>query len=132
MTAPSRAFIYEAELSRVVDGDTIDLVIDMGFRNYTTQRIRLAGLDTPEKNRREQRAAGMAATAAVGGWLENAGQLTVETGKDSGGMGRWVGTIWAENGDCLNDWLLATGWAMPVEKHQHRWTREQLDRIEDL
>ena len=43
-------YIYRAKCVRVVDGDTVDLIIDLGFRMTTYQRIRLLGVDTPELN----------------------------------------------------------------------------------
>ena len=39
---------YKAKVERIVDGDTIDVVIDLGFKITTNQRIRLAGINTPE------------------------------------------------------------------------------------
>ena len=48
------AFIYHAELERVVDGDTIDITIDLGFNvKLHKQRCRLAGIDTPESRTRD-------------------------------------------------------------------------------
>lgn len=41
---------YRAEITKVVDGDTIDVFIDLGFDVWHKERIRLAGIDTPEKN----------------------------------------------------------------------------------
>ena len=41
-------FSYKATVLRVVDGDTVDAEIDLGFRMKTTQRLRLKGIDTPE------------------------------------------------------------------------------------
>ena len=37
------------EVARVIDGDTIDVVIDLGFDLYKKERVRIAGVDTPEK-----------------------------------------------------------------------------------
>lgn len=42
-------YVFKAFCTKVVDGDTVDLTIDMGFRNTTEQRIRLSGIDTPER-----------------------------------------------------------------------------------
>ena len=42
-------YTYKAIVTNVVDGDTIDVKIDLGFRMYTVQRIRLQGIDTPER-----------------------------------------------------------------------------------
>lgn len=41
-------YTYKGKVTNVVDGDTIDVVIDLGFRMTTTQRLRLQGIDTPE------------------------------------------------------------------------------------
>jgi micrococcal nuclease len=57
-------YIYKAELIRVVDGDTVDLIIDLGFDTSRKERFRLYGIDAPEMNT----AAGKEAKA----WLEDA------------------------------------------------------------
>jgi micrococcal nuclease len=41
---------YQATVTNVVDGDTVDAVIDLGFKVTTTQRLRLARVDTPERH----------------------------------------------------------------------------------
>ena len=51
MTPPSRKSCYNfrvTEVTKVVDGDTIDVVIDLGFDIYKHERVRIAGIDTPE------------------------------------------------------------------------------------
>ena len=57
-------YIYKASLIRVVDGDTVDLVIDLGFDTSRRERFRLYGIDAPELRTKE----GKAAKA----WLEDA------------------------------------------------------------
>jgi micrococcal nuclease len=57
-------YIYKAELIRVVDGDTVDLIIDLGFDTFRRERFRLYGIDAPEIRTE----AGKAARA----WLEDA------------------------------------------------------------
>jgi micrococcal nuclease len=57
-------YIYKAELVRVVDGDTVDLIIDLGFDTLRKERFRLYGIDAPEMNTAE----GKDAKA----WLEDA------------------------------------------------------------
>ena len=55
-------FVYNAILDRVVDGDTIDVVLDLGFDvKLHKQRVRLAGIDTPESRTRnlEEKALGL-------------------------------------------------------------------------
>ena len=48
------AFVYQAELDRVVDGDTVDVILDLGFDvKLHKQRVRLHGIDTPESRTRD-------------------------------------------------------------------------------
>ena len=42
-------YTYKAVVTNVVDGDTVDVTVDLGFKIYTVQRIRLMGIDTPER-----------------------------------------------------------------------------------
>jgi len=52
MVPPSRKSCYNfrvTEIVKVVDGDTIDVIIDLGFDLYKKERVRIAGVDTPEK-----------------------------------------------------------------------------------
>jgi hypothetical protein len=46
-------YVYKAKLDRVVDGDTIDATIDLGFDTWAFRRIRLAGIDAPETRTRD-------------------------------------------------------------------------------
>ena len=53
---PSRKSCYNfrvVEINRVVDGDTIDVTIDLGFDLFKKERVRVAGVDTPEKRTRD-------------------------------------------------------------------------------
>ena len=67
MVPPSRKSCYNfrvTEINRVVDGDTIDVTIDLGFDLYKKERVRVAGVDTPEKRTRdlEEKSLGIDAT----------------------------------------------------------------------
>ena len=100
---------------RVVDGDTIDLVIDVGFRLYTAQRIRLLGIDTPERGQQ-----GWAeATAFVKNWVDTYnGKLRIETFK-ADSFGRWLGYVYARTEDgvqSLTNDLMASGLAKAYER----------------
>lgn len=46
-------YIYKAKIINVVDGDTVDATIDVGFKMTTVQRLRLLGINTPEKNSKD-------------------------------------------------------------------------------
>ena len=55
MTPPSRKSCYNfrvTSIDKVLDGDTIDVTIDLGFDLYKKERVRIAGVDTPEKRTR--------------------------------------------------------------------------------
>ena len=72
MVPPSRKSCYNfrvTKINRVVDGDTIDVTIDLGFDLYKKERVRVAGVDTPEKRTRdkEEKVLGIDAT----NWLKN-------------------------------------------------------------
>ena len=67
MVPPSRKSCYNfrvVKIDKVVDGDTIDVTIDLGFDLYKKERVRIAGVDTPEKRTRdlEEKALGLDAT----------------------------------------------------------------------
>ena len=56
MTPPNRKSCYNfrvTEINRVLDGDTIDVTIDLGFDLFKKERVRVAGVDTPEKRTRD-------------------------------------------------------------------------------
>ena len=64
MSESPDAFVYRATLDRVVDGDTLDCTLDLGFDVFLNkQRVRLAGIDTPESRTRnlEEKALGLKA-----------------------------------------------------------------------
>lgn len=109
---------YKAQLTRVVDGDTIDCVIDMGFKITTDQRIRLSKINTPETYRRKKDSdeykAGMKAKEYVEKRLaENNNQFVIETEKNPGVYGRYLGTFWLDDSETsLNDELLEKGHAV--------------------
>tara|TARA_B100000925_G_scaffold282646_1_gene255692 strand:+ start:1264 stop:1659 length:396 start_codon:yes stop_codon:yes gene_type:complete len=82
---------------RVVDGDTVDVDIDLGFGIWLrNQRIRMYGIDTPESRTSDpiEKVYGKAATAYLVNWT-NAGGLTLKTHKDGKGKyGRILGELW--------------------------------------
>ena len=97
MTPPSRKSCYNfrvTEINRVLDGDTIDVTIDLGFDLFKKERVRIAGVDTPEKRTRdlEEKALGLDATDWMKKHLEDtiAGdeELTIRT-ELVGGMGKY-------------------------------------------
>ena len=88
---------YKCKMVKVVDGDTIDVDIDLGFGVWMrNQRIRMHGIDTPESRTRdlEEKKYGLAAKEFLIKWT-NSGGLTLKTHKDDRGkFGRILGEIW--------------------------------------
>ena len=111
---------YKAKLGRVVDGDTMDVVIDLGFYVELRERVRLAGLDTPEIYRvpkdSEEYKKGMEAKEYVEKRLkENENELIIETNK-RGKWRRWLATIYLnDSSKTLNEELVEKGMAEPVK-----------------
>lgn len=103
---------YKATVNRVVDGDTMDITIDLGFKITTHQRIRLAGINTPEtynvKKDSKEYAKGMAAKEFVDQRIaNNKNEAIIETEKDTGKYGRYIATVWlADSTTSLNDELV--------------------------
>nr|WP_321355760.1 thermonuclease family protein [uncultured Draconibacterium sp.] len=111
-------YTYKATVDRVVDGDTIDLIIDLGFKITTFQRIRLRGINTPEtynvKKDSEEYKNGMKAKAFVIERISNNdNEVIVETDKDVGKFGRYIGVIRLDdNEQSLNEELVEKGYAV--------------------
>ena len=68
-------YIYKAELIRVVDGDTVELMIDQGFSDFTEQKMRLYGIDSPEMRTN----AGKALTSALRVQYPEGSKLAVQS-----------------------------------------------------
>lgn len=83
---------YKASVVKVVDGDTVDFDLDLGFYLKIRVRLRLAGIDTPEV-RGTEKEAGLKAKAFVERLLGGATEIVVRTGKETGKFGRWIGDI---------------------------------------
>jgi len=107
-------FFYEASIDRIVDGDTVDLIIDLGFDVSYKARVRLHGVNTPETRTRdlEEKALGLAAKEYVSDWLAEHDTVYVRTMKDgSGKYGRILGYIYSDAlmSHCLNDDIIDSG-----------------------
>jgi len=104
-------YTYKAKLDRVVDGDTIDANIDLGFDITIHKRIRLAGIDTPESRTRdlEEKARGLASKDKLIELLGN-GDFVLES-KEVGKYGRVLGTLLIDDIN-INDTLVQEGFAV--------------------
>ena len=87
-------YTYKIKLDRVVDGDTIDAYIDLGFDVSVKKRIRFMGINTPESRTRdlEEKARGLAAKDRVKQLLEGADVIQLES-HGVGKYGRCLGEL---------------------------------------
>jgi micrococcal nuclease len=107
---------YVREVKSVVDGDTIDVVIDLGFNVLFEQRVRLAGIDTPESRTSDkfEKSLGIEAKEYLKKQLKDAKSIVIKTEKmdSSEKYGRILGWLYA-NGDTesINDKMINDGYA---------------------
>ena len=141
MTPPSRKSCYNfrvVEINRVLDGDTIDVTIDLGFDLYKKERVRVAGVDTPEKRTRdlEEKELGIDATNWLKEKLEStlAGddQLSIRT-ELVGGVGKYGRLLgWLYVGDSnvsLNEQMITEGYAWAYDGGTKQKNFEELREI---
>ena len=141
MTPPSRKSCYNfrvTEINRVVDGDTIDVTIDLGFDLYKKERVRVAGVDTPEKRTRnlEEKALGIDATNWLKQKLEDTidgeYELTIRT-ELKGGVGKYGRLLgWLYVGDeevSLNEDMIEEGYAWAYDGGAKQKDFEELRKI---
>ena len=141
MPPPSRKSCYNfrvISIDKVVDGDTIDVTIDLGFDLYKKERVRVAGVDTPEKRTRnlEEKALGLDATAWIKDHLEGAidgdDDLIIRTELD-GGVGKYGRLLgWLYIGDAtvsLNEKMIDEGYAWPYDGGTKNKNFEELREI---
>ena len=105
---------FVKSVDRVVDGDTIDISIDLGFDLTKKERVRLAGIDTPEKRTKDQKEKemGYQATEFLEMHLMEAKKLTVKTEKE-GKFGRMLGWLYKSETDTtsINQIMIDKGYA---------------------
>ena len=103
---------YKAIVTRVYDGDTITVDIDLGFFTWIKgQTIRLTGIDAPEI-RGDERPDGLISANALRVRILDK-EVILATQKDSKGKyGRWLATVYL-GGENINQWLLDEGYAKP-------------------
>jgi endonuclease YncB( thermonuclease family) len=109
---------FVKSIDRIVDGDTIDISIDLGFDLTKKERVRLAGIDTPEKRTKDlkEKEMGYQATEFLEMHLMEASKLTVRTEKD-GKFGRMLGWLYKSDKDTMsiNQIMIDKGYAWPYD-----------------
>ena len=141
MTPPNRKSCYNfrvIKIDKVLDGDTIDVTIDLGFDLYKKERVRIAGVDTPEKRTRdlEEKELGIHATNWLKDKLEGAisgdDDLVIRT-ELVGGVGKYGRLLgWCYIGDAgvsLNEQMIEEGYAWAYDGGTKQKDFEQLREI---
>ena len=141
MVPPSRKSCYNfrvTEITKVLDGDTIDVIIDLGFDLYKKERVRVAGVDTPEKRTTndEEKALGYDAThwleEKLAGAIAGADDLIIRT-ELVGGFGKYGRLLgWLYIGDAevsLNEQMIKEGYAWEYDGGTKQKNFEELKEI---
>ena len=141
MTPPNRKSCYNfrvTSIDKVLDGDTIDVTIDLGFDLYKKERVRVAGVDTPEKRTRdlEEKELGIDATnwlkAKLDGAIAGDDDLVIRT-ELVGGMGKYGRLLgWLYIGDAtlsLNELMIDEGYAWAYDGGTKQKNFEELREI---
>ena len=141
MTPPSRKSCYNfrvIKINRVVDGDTIDVTLDLGFSLTKKERVRIAGVDTPEKRTRdlEEKTLGIDAT----NWMKEKLTETIKGDEELvirtelvGGVGKYgrlLGWLYVGDSDIsLNEQMIEEGYAWPYDGGTKQKNFEDLREI---
>ena len=144
MQPPNRKSCYNfrfTEIVKVLDGDTIDVIIDLGFDLYKKERVRIAGVDTPEKRTRdlEEKALGEDATnwlkEQLDGAISGEDDLVIRT-ELVGGMGKYGRLLgWLYIGDeteSINERMIQQGYAWEYDGGTKKKDFQELREIRGI
>ena len=103
---------YSATLVKIVDGDTVDVLIDLGFNITKKERVRLLGIDTPESATKDlaEKKLGIEAKEYITQWFMKNTPFRLQTTKDDK-YGRILGVFTGLDGKTLNTRLVDEGYA---------------------
>ena len=99
-------YIYKAKVVNVVDGDTIDVDLDLGFRVTTRQRVRLYGVNTPERGQPGYQEAKNLLMALLGV------EVGLQSYKPDDKYGRWLAAVYNGN-TSISQLLIDKGLGVP-------------------
>ena len=107
---------YVKKVTKIVDGDTIDVEIDLGFDISFSSRVRLAGIDAPESRTKDkmEKALGLEAKAYLKSQIDSAKTIVIKTEKmnSSEKYGRILGWLFLDGSEVsMNEKMIADGYA---------------------
>jgi micrococcal nuclease len=129
---------YKAKILKVLDGDTVDIDLDLGFNIVlSNQRVRMAGIDTPESRTvdKEEKIRGTLSKKKLAEKLPIGSYVTIETQKSDNNddkFGRILAIFVLEDGTSLNQWMIDNNYAvlyqgenkeLVQEMHQYNKTK---------
>ena len=107
MTQPSPYSYRVKSIVKIIDGDTFDCIMDLGFDVLLKARVRMAGIDTPESRTRdlEEKKFGLLAKEWLIAHLNDDIIISTQLDNEKGKFGRVLGTVWAE-GTNINEKMI--------------------------
>jgi len=112
--AQPTAFNYRVKsIVKIIDGDTFDCVLDLGFDVLLEARVRMMGIDTPESRTRdkEEKVYGLLAKNWLKKHIDKDIIITTHVNNEKGKFGRILGTVW-KDGVNINEQMIAEGHAV--------------------
>jgi micrococcal nuclease len=132
-------YIYRCKINKVVDGDTVEIDLDLGFNMMLiNQKVRMSGIDTPESrtSNSEEKARGMLSKKKlseklpVGSWQKI---QTMKSDSNDDKFGRILGVFIMEDGMSLNQWMIDNNYAVLYQgenkelvQEQHQYNKQKL------
>lgn len=132
-------YIYRCRINKVVDGDTVEIDLDLGFNIIlANQKVRMAGIDTPESRTSlaEEKQRGLiskkklAEKLPIGSWQRI---QTIKADSNDDKFGRILGVFITEDGMSLNQWMIDNNYAVlyqgenkEVVQEQHQYNKNKL------
>lgn len=109
-------FAYQVKsIKKIIDGDTFDCILDLGFDVLLEARVRMAGIDTPESRTRDkvEKKFGLASKAYLKDKMNKAEKIIVRTELDNekGKFGRVLGTVYLDGAN-INQQMIDEGYAV--------------------
>jgi micrococcal nuclease len=130
---------YKAKILKVLDGDTVDIDLDLGFNIVlANQRVRMAGIDTPESRTTdsEEKVRGQLSKKKLSEKLPVGSWVRIETQKSDSNddkFGRILAVFIAEDGTSLNQWMIDNNYAVlyngenkELVQEMHRYNKQKL------
>jgi micrococcal nuclease len=111
-------YIYRCKINKVVDGDTVEIDLDLGFNMMlVNQRVRMAGIDTPESrtSNNEEKERGLLSKKKLAEKLPTGSWQKIQTMRSDANddkFGRILGVFIMEDGMSLNQWMIDNNYAV--------------------